>query len=113
MTGRKLAAHVRRLMDELDRRDALRAAVDAMRAIRLGSQSVNPLARRMLDDAAMRSLLRQDDALGVIGQAISAPALEKAYRATSTQRRKFTEAEIPSVTQLFTPRWVIEFLLQN
>jgi hypothetical protein len=58
-------------------------------------------------------ILESDDALGEIYQAINAPALEKAYRATSLQRRKFMASEIAPVTQLFTPRWVVEFLLQN
>ena len=61
----------------------------------------------------LRSLLRHDDLLGQIYQAINAPALEAAYRATARERRKFTADEIPSVTQLFTPKWVVEFLLQN
>jgi hypothetical protein len=59
------------------------------------------------------SLCKSDDALGQIYQAINAPALEAAYRATARDRRKFTAAEIPAVTQLFTPKWVVEFLLQN
>ncbi|MGA2441306.1 MAG: N-6 DNA methylase, partial [Tepidisphaeraceae bacterium] len=61
----------------------------------------------------LRPLCNGDDALGQIYQAINAPALEAAYRATARDRRKFTAAEIPAVTQLFTPKWVVEFLLQN
>jgi N-6 DNA Methylase len=61
----------------------------------------------------LQPLLEQDDALGQIYQAINAPALEAAYRSTAHQRRKFTADEIPAVTQLFTPKWVVEFLLQN
>ncbi len=61
----------------------------------------------------LQSLLNQDDALGRIYQAINAPALEAAYRGTAWTGRKFRSEEIPAVTQLFTPRWVVEFLLQN
>jgi len=61
----------------------------------------------------LQSLCKSDDALGQIYQAINAPALEAAYRATARDGRKFTAAEIPAVTQLFTPKWVVEFLLQN
>ena len=61
----------------------------------------------------LQSLLHHDDLLGQIYQAINAPALEAAYRATARERRKFTADEIPAVTQLFTPKWVVEFLLQN
>lgn len=65
-----------------------------------------------VDSAAARFLL-EDDALGRIYQALNAPALESSYRATARERRKFTQDEIPTVTQLFTPRWVVEFLLHN
>jgi hypothetical protein len=61
----------------------------------------------------LKQLLLHDDALGQIYQAINSRALEDAYRATSREGRKFTAAEIPAVTQLFTPRWVVDFLLQN
>lgn len=61
----------------------------------------------------LQNILAHDDALGKIYQAINAPALETAYRATTQQRRKFSSEEIPAVTQLFTPRFVVEFLLQN
>ncbi len=63
--------------------------------------------------AELKPILREDDALGQIYQAINAPALEAAYRGTARERRKFSDTEIPAVTQLFTPRWVVEFLLQN
>jgi hypothetical protein len=58
-------------------------------------------------------LLKADDALGRIYQAINSPALESAYRATARTGRKFSDEEIPAVTQLFTTRWVVEFLLHN
>jgi hypothetical protein len=61
----------------------------------------------------LEPLLNQDDALGRIYQAINAPALEAAYRGTARTGRKFTAEEIPAVTQLFTPKWIVEFLLQN
>jgi hypothetical protein len=61
----------------------------------------------------LRSLCNGDDALGQVYQAINAPALEAAYRATARDRRKFAASEIPAVTQLFTPKWVVEYLLQN
>ncbi len=70
------------------------------------------LAERLLA-SALAPILNRDDALGEIHQALNAPALERAYRATTRERRKFSESEIPSVTQLFTPRFVIEFLLHN
>jgi hypothetical protein len=80
----------------------LDAAVDAMSG-RKGEPGMSRLASWTVDD----------DALGQIYQAINAPVLERAYRSTALQRRKFTAGEIPAVTQLFTPKWVVEFLLHN
>ena len=68
---------------------------------------------QLLDRDEVRTLLDADDALGQVYQALNAPALESAYRATSKERRKFSADEIPAVSQLFTPRWVVEFLLHN
>src|SRR5688500_10553318 len=62
-----------------------------------------------LDGADVSALLARDDALGAAYQALNAPALEAAYRATARDGRKFTPEEIPSVTGLFTPAWVAEF----
>jgi hypothetical protein len=58
-------------------------------------------------------MLREEDGLGVFYQALNGPALEAAYRGTAREGRKFSPGEIPAVTQLFTPRWVVDFLLQN
>jgi hypothetical protein len=62
---------------------------------------------------SLGDLIDHDDALGQVYQAINSPALENAYRATARERRKFSADEISSVTQLFTPKWVVEFLLHN
>ncbi|MBC8108399.1 MAG: N-6 DNA methylase [Anaerolineae bacterium] len=116
MQGRKIAGHVRKIVGEMrdtDRRGILRAAVDAMHIVRGHPRDACPIAQRMLADPKLRKLLQHDDALAVISQALAAPALEAAYRATTAQKRKFSVDEIPTVTQLFTPRWLVEFLLQN
>ena len=85
----------------------LTAVADGMRSIRAEPASVTP------ELGELQSLLHHDDLLGQIYQAVNAPALEAAYRATARDRRKFSSDEIPAVTQLFTPKWVVEFLLQN
>ncbi|MGA3065482.1 MAG: N-6 DNA methylase [Tepidisphaeraceae bacterium] len=87
----------------------LQAASEEMRRLRgLPFAAVSPVLFQGLQD-----LLAEDDALGRIYQAINSPALEAAYRATARTGRKFAPGEIPAVTQLFTPRWVVEFLLHN
>ena len=85
----------------------LTAVADGMRSTRAEPASVTP------ELGELQSLLHHDDLLGQIYQAVNAPALEAAYRATARDRRKFSSDEIPAVTQLFTPKWVVEFLLQN
>jgi hypothetical protein len=80
-----------------------------MRAIRGQSAKCNG----SLDLSDLDELLNHDDALGRVYQAINSPALENAYRETARTGRKFSADEIPAVTQLFTPRWVVEFLLHN
>jgi hypothetical protein len=98
---RKLYKIVAELLPRFGGAEALLgAAADAMRT-RSG----------LLPD--LEPLLDQDDALGRIYQAINAPALEAAYRGTARTGRKFAPKEIPAVTQLFTPKWVVQFLLQN
>lgn len=88
-------------------RGLLTAVADGMRSARAEPAFVTA------ELGELQSLLHHDDLLGQIYQAINAPALEAAYRATARERRKFTADEIPAVTQLFTPKWVVEFLLQN
>ncbi len=101
MDRRKLYKIVAEMLPRFGGVDGLLdAAADAMRT-RSGSLP------------GLEPLLNQDDALGRIYQAINAPALEAAYRGTARTGRKFTRKEIPAVTQLFTPKWVVEFLLQN
>jgi hypothetical protein len=109
MDRRKIYKIVAELLPRMGGTTALLNAVaDAMR-MRLGGRG----SATSNFPADLEPLLNQDDALGQIYQAINAPALEAAYRATSRTGRKFTADEIPSVTQLFTPKWVVEFLLQN
>lgn len=109
MDRRKIYKLVAELLPRVGGAEALLNAVaEAMWKKRMEPASVTP---DFLDD--LQPLLSHDDALGQIYQAINAPALEAAYRATARTGRKFTSREIPAVTQLFTPKWVVEFLLQN
>jgi N-6 DNA methylase len=90
-------------------RELLGAAAGRMRYLR----GMPAKRNGSLDLGELDDLLRQDDALGRVYQAINSPALETAYRETARTGRKFAEEEIPAVTQLFTPKWVVEFLLHN
>ena len=82
--------------------ELLRAAIAAMRIVRDLPAPRHELAQRLSRHDGFARVLREDDALGRIYQALNAPALEAAYRAARRDRRKFAEADIPAVTQLFT-----------
>ncbi len=102
----------------MDRRQLYNVVAELLPRVGGGRKLLDLVAEAMRDGDCrqieeLEPILRDDDALGQIYQAINAPALEAAYRGTARERRKFAEAEIPAVTQLFTPRWVVEFLLQN
>ncbi len=92
-------------------RALLEAACAGMRKLR--GESIPTEAAELLLNSPLAPILYRDDALGQIYQALNAPSLERAYRATARAGRKFCDDEIPRVTQLFTPRFVVEFLLQN
>src|SRR4051794_35725802 len=112
ISTRKLAALLRSILGDEDRREAMRHVACAMRSVR-GFGTTTPVARKLIEEPTVATLLAQENALGVISQALSSGELERAYRATTQLKRKFQCKEIPAVTQLFTPRWVVELLLQN
>jgi hypothetical protein len=108
-SSRKLRALAQRLTRELgSERTLLNRFIATMRIPR-----DLPADDKPIDDSDVAELARHDDALGQLYQALNAPKLEAAYRATARLGRKFTVDEIPAATQLFTPRWVVESLLQN
>jgi hypothetical protein len=108
-TSRQLRALVGRLSREIpDQGALLERFIATMLSVRGLRAEHDPI-----DDPEALALAMADDGLGRLYQALNAPKLEAAYRAAGRQRRKFRDDEIPTVTQLFTPRWVVEFLLQN
>lgn len=114
MTRREVYQRVAELADRTTGpRPLLAACISAMRSLRDLPAQRDPLARELLRDREFVQILQQEDALGQIYQALNAPALESAYRMARRERRKFSGAEIPATTQLFTPRWLVEFLIQS
>ena len=109
MNRRELNRLVAQLLAEAGSSTALLESVATEMRFRRGQIA----ERSSINLSLLGNLLDDDDALAHVYQSLNAPKLEAAYRATARQRRKFTDAEIPIVTQLFTPRWVVEFLLQN
>ncbi len=54
-----------------------------------------------------------EEAVGWIYQSFNARELESAFREARTSGRKFQKEDIASVTQLFTPRLAVSFLVEN
>ena len=54
-----------------------------------------------------------EETVGWVYQAFNAEELEAAFTAARLSKKKFEAKDIPSVTQLFTIRWVVQFLVEN
>jgi hypothetical protein len=54
-----------------------------------------------------------EETIGWIYQAFNAEELEAAFAGARQQGKKFEAEDIPAVTQLFTIRWVVRFLVEN
>lgn len=54
-----------------------------------------------------------EETIGWVYQAFNAEELEQAFREVRVSKKKFEASDIPSVTQLFTPRWIVRFLVEN
>lgn len=54
-----------------------------------------------------------EETIGWIYQAFSSEELQAAFAGAREQGKKFDPEDIPAVTQLFTIRWVVKFLVEN
>ncbi len=54
-----------------------------------------------------------EETIGWVYQSFNSEELEKAFREVRISGKKFEAEDIPSVTQLFTPRWIVRFLVEN
>ncbi|HET6250225.1 MAG TPA: N-6 DNA methylase [Tepidisphaeraceae bacterium] len=93
--------------------NAFRLAMQRRRGQRNQIQNGEAILLPLIDCDDARTLLDEDDCLGRVYQALNAPAMESAYRSSAHLRQKFADHEISAVSQVFTPRWVVEFLLHN
>lgn len=67
----------------------------------------------LLNDPAVAPAWAEDETIGWVYQYFNARELEQAFREFRLAGKKFAREDVPSVTQLFTPRWIVEFLVQN
>jgi hypothetical protein len=54
-----------------------------------------------------------EEAIGWVYQGFSSQELQDAFAAAREDKKKFEPQDIPAVTQLFTIRWVVRFLVEN
>ncbi len=67
----------------------------------------------LLNHPDLAAVWSEDETIGWIYQSFNAEELERAFREVRLSGKKFEVADIPAVTQLFTPRWVVRFLVEN
>lgn len=114
MTHRGLISLVNEIREELaSPRAVLEAFARAASAIRDIAPEDRWARSVVLTRAGVAEFLNRDDVLGAAYQALNAPALEAAYRATAREKRKFSESEISAVTGLYTPLWLAEHLVRE
>jgi hypothetical protein len=54
-----------------------------------------------------------EETIGWVYQGFNSEELERAFREIRLSKKKFEAQDIPAVTQLFTPRWIVRFLVEN
>jgi hypothetical protein len=54
-----------------------------------------------------------EETIGWVYQGFNSEELEQAFHEVRVSKKKFESRDIPAVTQLFTPRWIVRFLVEN
>ncbi|MFW6082813.1 MAG: SAM-dependent methyltransferase, partial [Chloroflexota bacterium] len=67
----------------------------------------------LLNDPALSEVWLADETVGWVYQYFNEPELQAAFEKVSSGSGKFEAKDIPSATQLFTPHWIVRFLVQN
>lgn len=67
----------------------------------------------MLNQPELADGWHADETIGWIYQYFNEPELQAAFEKVRTSGAKFEARDIPSATQLFTPLWIVRFLVQN
>lgn len=80
------------------------------RPIRLPEHIVRPLYKRVV---AERDLFADVDALGFTYQYFQKAFRTKTQKSIQSANKATSQTELTAFTQIYTPRWIIEFLVQN
>ena len=67
----------------------------------------------MLNQRDMTDIWKADEAVGWIYQYFNEPELQAAFEKVRVSGAKFEAKDIASATQLFTPHWIVRFLVVN
>lgn len=66
-----------------------------------------------LNRPELAGIWHADEMVGWVYQYFNEPELQAAFEKVRTSGAKFETKDIPSATQLFTPHWIVRFLVQN
>ncbi len=67
----------------------------------------------ILERNGLSSAWSADETIGWVYQGFNAEELERAFREARLSGKKFEARDIPAVTQLFTQRWIVRYLVEN
>ncbi len=67
----------------------------------------------MLNDPALQEAWREEETVGWIYQYFSEEEKKDVFDRLYKKKQKIRPEDIPAATQLFTPRWIVKFLVQN
>jgi len=67
----------------------------------------------MLNAAELVHAWEADETIGWVYQYFNEPELQAAFEKVRTSGAKFEARDIPSATQLFTPHWIVRYLVHN
>jgi hypothetical protein len=67
----------------------------------------------MLNDPALADAWREEETVGWIYQYFNEQEKADVFNRLYKKKQKIRPEDIPAATQLFTPRWIVKFLVQN
>jgi len=67
----------------------------------------------LLNRPDLEAVWQADETIGWVYQYFNEPELQAAFERVRTSSAKFEAVDIPSATQLFTPHWIVRFLVHN
>jgi len=67
----------------------------------------------LMNDSRLEGAWGLEETIGWVYQSFNSEELEAAFREVRVSGKKFEAEDIPAVTQLFTPNWIVKFLVQN